>query len=127
MVVIQRAIKGRKASGGKKKEHRSKRKFEKGTEPALTNINACHIKTQRTRGGLRKIRLFSCDIINVFDPKTKKFTKATITSVAENPSNRHFVRRNVITKGAVVDTDLGKIKVTSRPGQEGSLNGVLLK
>ena len=47
-------------------------------------------------------------------------------NVIENPSNPHLVRRNILTKGAVVETKLGKAKVTSRPGQEGTLNGVLI-
>ena len=37
-----------------------------------------------------------------------------------------LVRRNIITKGSIVETKLGKAKVTCRPGQEGSVNGVLL-
>ena len=49
-----------------------------------------------------------------------------IVNVVENPANPHLVRRNIITKGCVVETKLGKAKVTSRPGQEGSVNGVLI-
>lgn len=44
--------------------------------------------------------------------------------MTENPANIHYVRRNIITKGAVVDTSVGKVKITSRPGQSGSLSGV---
>ena len=48
-------------------------------------------------------------------------------TVVENTANTHFVRRNIITKGAVVDTSLGRVKVTSRPGQHGMINGVLVE
>ena len=51
--------------------------------------------------------------------------KAKIISVAENKASRHFLRRNIITKGAVIETELGKAKVTSRPGQHGVINAVL--
>ena len=60
------------------------------------------------------------------NPKTKKSQKAELKTVVESPANRNFVRRNIITKGSVVETSLGKVKITSRPGQEGTLNGVLV-
>ena len=63
---------------------------------------------------------------NVLDPKTKKVKKAKIKVVVENKANVNFVRRNIITKGSVVNTKLGKVRVTSRPGQEGFVNGVLI-
>ena len=66
------------------------------------------------------------DTINLIDPKTKKSSKIKIDKVLENPANRHFVRRNIITRGTVVETSKGKAKITSRPGQEGSINAVLI-
>ena len=38
----------------------------------------------------------------------------------------NYVRQNIITKGAVIMTDAGKARVTSRPGQSGSINAVLI-
>ncbi|PIN87382.1 30S ribosomal protein S8e, partial [Candidatus Woesearchaeota archaeon CG10_big_fil_rev_8_21_14_0_10_32_24] len=55
-----------------------------------------------------------------------KTQKTVIVTVVENPSNPHLVRRNILTKGAVVETKMGKARITSRPGQEGTLNGVLI-
>ena len=63
--------------------------------------------------------------INVAD-KQGKTTSTDILNVIENPANPNLVRRNIITKGTVVETKLGKVKITSRPGQEGSVNGVLI-
>ena len=83
-------------------------------------------KIIRTRGGNQKQRLLSVNVANVLDQKTKKFEKAKILSVVENTASRHFVRRNIITKGAVVETDKGKAKVTSRPGQDGTVNAILI-
>jgi len=37
------------------------------------------------------------------------------------------VRMNVITKGAIIETDKGNVKVTNRPGQEGHVQGILIK
>ena len=61
------------------------------------------------------------------DPKTNKVQVTDILNVVDNKANTHFVRRNIITKGAVVETSLGKAKVTSRPGQHGMVNGVLVE
>jgi len=66
--------------------------------------------------------------INVFDPLTKKSAKAKILTIFENNANRQYARRNIITKGAVLEIELnGKkfAKVTSRPGQNGIISGVL--
>ena len=32
-----------------------------------------------------------------------------------------------MTKGTIIETEKGKAKITSRPGQEGSINAVLVK
>jgi small subunit ribosomal protein S8e len=65
--------------------------------------------------------------VNVSDPDTKTFKKTKIISVEGNQANPHYVRRNIITKGAVVKTEMGSVRITSRPGQTGFLNGVLLE
>ena len=63
-------------------------------------------------GQNQKIRNMTSDVAYVVDPKTGKTTKTDITSVAENPANPHYVRRNIMTKGAIIDTKLGKAKIT---------------
>jgi len=118
----------RKVSGGRyKKKGRKKKLIEEGRTPSLTRVGKTRAKKLRVRGGNEKISLFSSDTANVFDPKTKKYSKAKILSVVENPANRHYTRRNIMTKGTIIDTDKGKAKVTSRPGQEGSVSAVLIK
>ncbi len=62
----------------------------------------------------------------VTNPKTHTTSKTDIITVVENPANIHYVRRNILTKGAIVNTKLGKAKITSRPGQSGVINAVLL-
>ena len=95
--------------------------------PAFQKFGDRKVKIIRTKGGNEKIRLANEKNINVVDPKTNNIQVAEIMTVVENTANTHFVRRNIITKGAVVDTSLGKVKVTSRPGQHGMINGVLVE
>jgi small subunit ribosomal protein S8e len=116
----------RKSTGARAKNNRNKRKMEFGREPAETKIGDRKIKKIRTKGGSEKLRLTTDQKINVVDPKTSKVQVAEIMSVVENKANTHFVRRNIITKGAVVETSLGKVRVTSRPGQHGIVNGVII-
>jgi small subunit ribosomal protein S8e len=80
----------------------------------------------RTRGNNKKIRVKTAQIAYVVDPKTNKTSKTEITSVVENSANIHYVRRNIMNKGSIIDTKLGKAKITSRPGQSGTINAVLI-
>lgn len=117
----------RKPTGGRLILARKKRRFEVAPEDAETKLGEHSQKLIRSRGASQKIKLLATNHINVTDPKTGKAKKATIKTVTENGANIHYVRRNIITKGAVVDTDLGHVKITSRPGQAGTLSGVLVK
>ncbi|WP_414468611.1 30S ribosomal protein S8e [Methanobacterium sp. ACI-7] len=117
----------RKPSGGRAKLNKNKRKSELGKGAAETKIGDRKIKKIRTKGGNDKIRLTNDNKINVVNPETNKVEAAEILSVVENSANTHFVRRNIITKGAVVETSAGRVKVTSRPGQDGVINGVLVE
>ena len=117
----------RKYTGKKYISYRGKRIFEIRNDAALTKVGEQKVKTRRARAGIVKNFLLAAKFVNVYDPKTKKYSKVDIKEVVENTANRHFVRRNIVTKGAVVATSLGNVKITSRPGQEAVLNGVLVK
>ena len=125
-MVITHSRPRRKESGARYKAYRKRRLYEMGRLPSLTKVGSKRVRQIRTMGSNLKQRLFGIDIANVLDPKTKKYEQVKIKSVADNPANRHFVRRNIITKGAVIDTDKGKARVTSRPGQDGMVNAVLI-
>jgi small subunit ribosomal protein S8e len=64
--------------------------------------------------------------INVTDPDTNKTSKVRILGFESNAASKDLNRRHVLTKGAVVETELGNAKVTSRPGQHGAINGILV-
>jgi len=116
----------RSKSGRRIRYARGKRKFEIGRETHLTTIGNQSHKIVRTKGDNRKTRIKTTNIAYVVDPKTKKTTKTEIVTVVENKANIHYVRRNILNKGAIIDTKVGKAKVTSRPGQSGTVNAVLI-
>ena len=126
MVIAHKEHTGRTVSGGRVHLPRGKKLYEAGRAPTLTRVGARKTVTHRTKGGNSKLRLTQADVANVYDPKKKTFSKATITIVAENLSNRIYVRRNILTKGAVIETSVGKAKITNRPGQEGQINAILI-
>lgn len=121
----------RRGTGAKRKKFRDKRKWEIGGEPARTRLKKGLekniAKKRRARGGNIKWALKFVSYVNVIDPKTGQAKKVRILRVLETPDNRHFARRNIITKGTIVETELGKARITSRPGQENVLNAVLLQ
>lgn len=127
MVIVQRGGVGRTPTGGRYKSARAKRKFEMGRQPTHTRIGKMQLKHIRTKGKGAKARLTICDVANVYNPEQKKYVKATIKTVKENTASRHFVRRNIMTKGAIIETDLGLCRITSRPGQDGTINAILMK
>ncbi|MBD3209583.1 30S ribosomal protein S8e [Candidatus Woesearchaeota archaeon] len=126
MVIVQKRSL-RKPSGARYKVPPTKRLHQRGSTPARTSIGGRRVVLKRVAGGRHKNRLLAGERVNVLDAAKKKHSVAKIKRVADNPANRHFVRRNIITKGAVVETDLGRVKITNRPGQEGSLQGILVK
>jgi small subunit ribosomal protein S8e len=116
----------RSKTGRRIRYNRSKRKFEIGREQHLATLGTPKYKPVRTRGNNQKHRVLTTNIAYVLDPKTKKTTKTEITTVVENITNIHYVRRNIMNKGAVINTKIGKAKITSRPGQQGVIQAVLL-
>jgi len=117
----------RKASGGRYHSgKRGKKKYELVGFPAMTKVDPkTKLRAKRVLGGHNKYSLLTTNKINVFDKKGKA-TITEILNVVENPANPNLVRRNIMTKGAIVETKLGRARVTNRPGQEGGINGVLI-
>ena len=116
----------RSGSGARLIDYRKSKLYEIAGNPVMTNLKPNKIKTQRTQGGGIKARLLDANKINLYNSKTKKYEIADIDTVLENPANAQLVRRNIINRGAIVQTNKGKARITSRPGQSGYLNGVLV-
>jgi len=120
------AVRGRKPTGGKIRKTRKKRKRELGRFPALTRIGERKVKFVRVMGGNYKLRLLADHYANVSIPGdgTKR---VRILDLIDNPASKVFKRAKIITKGAIIRTELGLARVTSSPGQDGIINAVLLE
>jgi len=116
-----------KATGGTYHKIRKKKKRDIGSDFIPIKIGPLRVKELRVYSGSKKLRVLQTDIANVTDPSTGKSQKAKIIKVKENPANPFYVIANIITKGAIIDTDLGLAKVVSRPTQHGIVNAVLIK
>ncbi len=125
MTISQRRSK-RTSTSSRYKKNRSKRLSEQGRVPSLTKVDERKLKVIRTVGGNHKQIVLNENTVNLLDKKTKKYSKVKIISVLETPANRHFVRRSIMTRGCIIQTEKGKAKITNRPGQEGTINAVLV-
>lgn len=114
-----------KKTGGKTRKYRKSRKYDLGSEFSEPEVGERKTITKRIRGGNQKTVAKRSETINV--AKDGEVVEAEIHSVEENPANPNYVRRSLLTKGAVVDTSEGKVKITSRPGQDGVINGKLVE
>jgi len=117
----------RKKTGGRRLIWRKRRKYERGGEPVETILGEKRIRVDRVKGGNIKVRVLKEEKANLYLPDEKKVVKSRIIKVIENPANRDYSRRGVITKGAIILTEHGKAIVTSRPGQDGTINARLLE
>lgn len=117
---------GKKTSGGKYKKFRKKRLHEIKGKPHLVLLGPEKRKKLKVRAGKIKVILLKADKVNVIDTKTHKAKVVSIKNVVEVPSNRFLARKNVLVKGAIIETEIGKARITNRPGQEGSVQAVLI-
>lgn len=114
----------RKRTGGRRRPKRDKRKHELGSEPTETQVGELKLKAVDARGTTTKVRAITTDRATVATDEGT--VAATIEDVVENPADPNYARRNIITRGAVIETNEGNARVTSRPGQDGQVNAVLL-
>jgi small subunit ribosomal protein S8e len=104
-----------------------KRKRHQGNRPVETRIGPARRKKLKMRGGGVKEKLEYADKANV--TVDGRPVRCEIVGLKDNPANKDYTRRNIITKGAVLEvkTPEGQTleaKVTSRPGQDGVLNAI---
>jgi len=115
----------RKRTGGRRRRFRKKKAHELGEESTETQVGEPSYKTVDARGNTEKVRAITTDTASV--AVNGEVVAAEIENVAENPSNPNYARRNIITKGAVLETSEGRVRVTSRPGQDGQVNAVRIE
>ena len=118
--------KTKSAGNGKKKiKFRDKRRSEIGNYFSATRVGQENdVRSTRRRGGAVAQRTSKIAFANVLTKEGYK--KAKIKSVMESKDNRNFARQGIITKGAVIDTELGKAVVINRPGREGTVNAKIV-
>ncbi len=127
MVKAVENLRKKKLTGGKRRPNRSRRAFEADDYPFEPVVGETVRSPKRTRGGTLSYGLRSASEANVCDASTGKTVKSKIIRVSANKANREYERRGVITKGAVIETELGSARVTSRPSDDGVVNAVLIK
>ena len=114
----------RKRTGGRLRPFRDRKKYDAGSAPTETQVGTPRLKAVDVRGGGTKVRALATNVATV--AVDGESVSAEIEDVVENGANPNYVRRNIITKGAIIETDAGRARVTSRPGQDGLVNAVLV-
>lgn len=115
-------------SGGMKRNARDKRLVHYGgffSRPHVATGDKEKRKTLHTIGGNSKVAAHTIVFANVVVGGKSK--KVKIKTVVESPDNRHYSRENILTKGAIIETEAGKARITSRPGQDGVINAILVE
>ncbi|MCC7570685.1 30S ribosomal protein S8e [Candidatus Micrarchaeota archaeon] len=114
-----------RGTGKKRKKLHDKRKRFIGRPSTNTKVSDKETRIKvRTKGGQEKIRIRYAQYANIATSEGIK--KSKVITVLETPDNRHHARQNIITKGTVLETELGKAKVTNRVGQDGVINAKLI-
>ena len=117
----------RKVTGGRRRPAQMKRRAEIGLAPADTHIGEDRRRIIRTYGGNDKVRAMRAAFANVTNAQNGETKKVKIEKVEENGANPNYVRRNLLTKGAIIKTEIGRARIMSRPGQDGIINALLLE
>ena len=114
-----------KITGGRRHVLRSRRKYEIDRFPNEALIGEQITITRKVRGKNIKASIKTIDSVNLaIDSKVKR---VKIIKVLENATNNDYQRRGVISKGAILETEEGKCRVVSRPGQHGTVNAIFVK
>lgn len=114
-----------KITGGRRHPLRSRRKYEIDRFPNEAVIGNQVTVTRKVRGKNIKSAIKTINSVNLaIDSKIKR---VKIIKVLENATNNDYQRRGIISKGAILETEAGKCRVVSRPGQHGTVNAILVK
>jgi len=114
-----------KITGGRRHSLRSRRKYEMDRFPNEPIIGKQITITRKVRGKNVKTAIKTIDSVNL--TINSKIKRVKIIKVLENATNNDYQRRGIISKGAILETEEGKCRVVSRPGQHGTVNAILVK
>lgn len=116
---------GRKITGGKYHKQRKHKHYEAHGQERHAVLGTLKRKNLRVRGGAIKTIILKADKVNL--QSHGKTQTATIINVEKTPQNQFFARQNRLMKSAIIETSLGKARITNRPSQEGCVNAVLIE
>ncbi|XP_047316872.1 40S ribosomal protein S8 [Impatiens glandulifera] len=111
MGISRDSMHKRRATGGKKKAWRKKRKYELGRQPANTKLSTNKtVRRVRVRGGNVKWRALRLDTGNYSWGSEAVTRKTRILDVVYNASNNELVRTQTLVKSAIVQVDAAPFK-----------------
>jgi small subunit ribosomal protein S8e len=113
-----------RGTGAKKVKARDKRLAHVGGYFIQTKIGEREIKKVRGRGGNIKIKVKKDMFANVATKNGVKKAKIIRLIKGNNPD---YTREGIITKGSIIETEIGKALVTSRPNQHGVINAKIIE
>eukprot|EP01063_Lacrimia_lanifica_P000211 TRINITY_DN100_c0_g1_i1.p2 TRINITY_DN100_c0_g1~~TRINITY_DN100_c0_g1_i1.p2 ORF type:complete len:204 (+),score=93.09 TRINITY_DN100_c0_g1_i1:56-667(+) len=134
MGITRSRLHKRRVTGGKRKIHQKKRKYELGRLPANTKLapNDTRVSQIRTRGGNLKLRALRLDHGNFAWGSQSCTRKSRILDVVYNATSNELIRTKTLVKGAIVQIDsapfrqwyfkhygvvLGKRRATDKSGE----------
>ena len=120
-------LRKKKKTGGRRTQSRGRRIFQIDRYAAESQIGKEQKRIKPIRGTGIKIASITAEYANVSDKTTKKIIRSKIIKTIKNKSNRDYERRGVLTKGSTIETEHGIATITSRPGQDGVINCILVK
>jgi small subunit ribosomal protein S8e len=111
MGISRDSMHKRRATGGKQKAWRKKRKYELGRQPANTKLSSNKtVRRVRVRGGNVKWRALRLDTGNFSWGSEAVTRKTRLLDVVYNSSNNELVRTQTLVKNAIVQVDAAPFK-----------------
>mmetsp|Transcript_7 Transcript_7/g.18 ORF Transcript_7/g.18 Transcript_7/m.18 type:complete len:203 (-) Transcript_7:172-780(-) len=101
----------RKRTGGRKKQAKKKRAYERARPASATKMGGRKVRLVRARGGKYKFRALRLNHGNFSWRSEHTAAKTRITDVAYHPANGEWVRTKTLTKSAIVTIDATPLRV----------------
>ena len=116
---------GRKITGGMYHKQKKKKLYEIQSQETHVVLGETSKKQIKTMSGKIKTIMLRENKANLLI--NGKIQRVEIKNVVETPQKRFLARQNRLMKGAIIETEKGKARITNRPSQEGQVNAVLIE